>query len=390
MLPEALSANWLSLVPGEDRCCLTVELRVDPEGRITATDVYESLIRSRAKLSYAEVAAYLDRGEVSSALEPVRRVLPWFRTAAARIAMARARRGGVEVARDETRIVFDTQTGAPSGIESLTPTSAHAMIERFMVAANEAVAVWLVDRGVPGVFRVHDQPGSQEVTELSHAAHHFGFEAGFGKSLTPLALAAFDHQISGAACEPALRSVLLRSLGPARYTVFPDQHFGLAAPLYLHFTSPIRRYADLAVHRTIKQYLRGHRDFVTEDPEVERLAMHINFRARVASRAENDRRRILVARLMADHVGEVHDAHITRVRPFGLVAQIDATLVDGVVPLETLPGGPYRPDARETAVVGTDRTFAVGMPIRVRVVSTDPMLGRVELGWVEDADGPGP
>ncbi|NMO18881.1 VacB/RNase II family 3'-5' exoribonuclease [Pyxidicoccus fallax] len=381
MLPEELSSHWLSLVQGEDRLCLTVELRIDPQGRVTAADVYESIIRSWARLNYDETAAFLDRGEVSPAMEPVKDVMPWFRLAAARLAVARAARGGMEFAREEARFTFD-ERGELSGLVSERLTSAHGMIERFMVAANEAIATWLLARGVPGVFRVHEQPDPLRVADLNAFAETSGFAAGFGRELTPLALSAFDRQIAGAAAEAALRSVLRRSLGPSRYTVKPLPHFGLAAPLYLHFTSPIRRYADLAVHRILKAYLRGRRNFVDNDPAVEALAVHINAKARAASRAETDRHRELEARWMAARVGQQFPARVTRVKPFGLVAQLDGMLVEGVVPSEGLPGGPFRPDARELSLVGKERSFTIGMPVTVKVASTDEQLGRVELALV--------
>jgi ribonuclease R len=383
MLPEELSTHWLSLVPGEERLCLTVELRLTPEGRVTSADVYESLIRSWAKLSYEEVAAFLDSGTVSEAMGPVKDALPWLRAAAARLAVARAGRGGVEMSREEARFTFDEETGEVSGIEAVRPTTAHAMIERFMVAANEAIAVWLMDRGVPALFRVQAEPDPLQVEELASFALHSGFAAGFGRTLSPLALAAFDRQIVGCSAEPALRSVLRRALGPSRYTVVPGPHFGLAAPGYVHFTSPIRRYADLAVHRALKQYLHGRRDFVHEDPAVEALATQINTRARTASRAEKDRHRVLEARVMASHVGAHFPARLTRVKPSGLLAQLDGMLVEGMLPADALPDGPYRPDARETSLVGPKRTFTLGMPVRVRVVSTDPQQGRIELALVE-------
>lgn len=382
MLPEELSSHWLSLVPGEERLCLTVELRIDPQGRVTAADVYESIIRSWARLNYDETGAFLDRGEVSPAMEPVKDVMPWFRLAAARLAVARAARGGMEFAREEARFTFDEQ-GELSGLINERLTSAHGMIERFMVAANEAIALWLLARGVPGVFRVHEQPDPLRVADLNAFAETSGFAAGFGRELTPLALAAFDRQIAGAAAEAALRSVLRRSLGPSRYTVKPLPHFGLAAPLYLHFTSPIRRYADLAVHRTLKAYLRGRRDFVDEDPAVEALAAHINAKARASARAETDRHRELEARWMAARVGQQFPARVTRVKPFGLVAQLDGMMVEGVVPSDGLPGGPFRPDARELSLVGKERTFTVGMAVMVKVAATDEQLGRVELALVQ-------
>ncbi len=382
MLPESLSTGWLSLLPGVDRSCLTVELRIDPEGVVTAVDVYESLIRSWTRLTYDDLAAYLQHAEVTPALEPVRASLPWFRTALARLDLARLRRGGVEIARDEARIVVDA-AGEAAAIEETRSTPAHELIERFMVAANEAIADWLVSRGVPGLFRVHPAPDPDATRDLAAFAHNFGFAAGFGRSLTPLALAAFDHQIHGAACEPALRSVLLRALGPARYTVYPSTHFGLAAPLYLHFTSPIRRYADLAVHRTIKRYLHGERAWQPGDPSVEVLAEHVNFRARAAARAETDRHRGLAARYMAGHIGETFAARIVRARPFGLVAQIDTSRVEGVVPTESLPDGPYVLDARESSLKGPVRAFAIGMAVTVRVVATDPALGRITFAFAD-------
>lgn len=379
MLPEELSAHWLSLVPREERRCLTVELRIDAEGRVTAADVYESLIRSWARLNYDEVADFLDKGLVSPAMEPVKEAMPWFRAAAARLAVARAGRGGMEMAREEARFTFDTETGQVSGIENVRPTSAHKLIERFMVAANEAIGEWMLARGLPGLYRIQDEPDPQRVADLAAFAQHSGFAAGFGGRLTPLALAAFDKQISGCTAEPALRAVLRRSLGLARYTVVPSGHFGLAAKWYLHFTSPIRRYADLVVHRTLKQYLRGRRDFMHQDPAVEQLAVHINERARAASRAEQDRHRVLEARLMASHVGKTYLGRMTRVKPFGLIVQLDDMLVEGVLPVDALPGGPYRPDARETSLISAEKTFSIGMPLQVKVSSTDELLGRIEF-----------
>jgi ribonuclease R len=382
MLPEELSSQWLSLVQGEERRCLTVELRIDTEGRVTAADVYESLIRSWARLNYDEVADFLDKGVVSAPMEPVREAMPWFRAAAARLAVARAGRGGIEMAREEARFTFDKDTGQVSGIENVPPNSAHKLVERFMVAANEAIAEWMLARGLPALFRIQDEPDPVRVADLASFAQHSGFAAGFGGRLTPLALAAFDRQISGCSAEPALRSVLRRSLGPARYTVVPSGHFGLAAKWYLHFTSPIRRYADLVVHRTLKQYLRGRRDFAHQDPAVEQIAVHVNARARAASRAETDRHRVLEARVMVANVGKTFLARITRVKPFGLLVQLDDLLVEGVVPVDALAGGPFRPDARETSLVGATRTFTIGMPIQVKVVSTDEVLGRIEFSLV--------
>lgn len=379
MLPEKLSAGWLSLLPGQERQCLTVELRVDPEGRVLSTDIYESLIRSAARLTYEQVAQYLDRGEVSAVLEPVRDMLPWLRTVDARLAVARAQRGGVLLERDEARVTFDALTGRPSGLDTVPLTSAHALIERCMVVANTSVAQWLFDRGVPAPFRIHERPAAEKVTDLDSFAAHFGLSAGFGQELSPLALSAFERQIRGKDGEPALRSVMRRLLGRARYTACGGLHFGLAAPLYLHFTSPIRRYADLLVHRAVKQYLCGRRDFVLADERVEEACAAINTRAAVATKAENDRLRAVQAEIMAERLGQTHTGRLTRIRPFGLIVQLDGLGAEGTIPLEALPKGPYQTDPRETSLVGKKRSFTLGMALRVRIAAADPVAGRIEL-----------
>ena len=252
-----------------------------------------------------------------------------------------------------------------------------------MVAANEAIAGWLVERGLPALFRVQGEPEPRRVADLDAFARHSGLAAGLGQRLTPLGLAAFERQMAGVPAEEALRAVLFKALPSSRYTVVPAPHFGLAARAYVHFTSPIRRYADLAIHRALKHYLRGRRDFPHEDPDVERLAVHLNERTRRGQRAEKERHRLLEARVMAAHVGESFAGRVTRVRGSGLLLQLDTPLVEGMLPLEALPGGPYTLDARETSLVGATRVFTLGMPLRVRVVSTHEHPGRIEFALVD-------
>lgn len=380
MLPHQLSSEALSLHPGRDRHCLTVEMRIDPEGQVVAVDLYESLIRSSTRLSYAELADWLDYGELSEALDKVLEILPWLRTASARLAVFRQRRGGLNLSGTESAEITLDMAGQVTGMAPSRSTQAHQMIERFMVCANEAVARWLVERGLPGAFRVHPLPDEGSVKLLAECAFHFGYEAGFGRQLSPGALAAFDAQIAGAAAEPAIRSVLRGILGRANYTVHPALHLGLAAPLYLHFTSPLRRYADLSVHRLIKGYLAGDRHFEVSDPEVEALCTHLNERAAASARAESTRRRMLLADFMRGHVGQEYDAHITRVLPFGLIVQLDASLVEGLLPLERLPGGPWQ--VGQVTVECPERRLTLGMPLRVKVESADPDLGRIEYSLV--------
>jgi ribonuclease R len=379
MLPEELSADHLSLLPGEERCALTAEMRLDPEGTVLSVDVYESLIRSWGRVSYEEMARFLDEQVVLPAVKPVAEALPLFRAVAARLGIARLRRGGVQFAREEARVHLDPQTGAPTDLTSHRTTTAHQMIERMMVAANEALAGWMNSRGVPALYRGHEPPDAARTADLDAIARNFGFEAAFGGRVTPLSLAVLDSQIARTPWEGLVRTVMLRALGPARYTVEPRPHFGLAAPLYLHFTSPIRRYADLAVHRAVKRYLHGQRPEDALDRAVGELAGHVNERSTAASRAERDRTRVLAARWLADRVGTRHAGRITRVRASGLTVQLETGLVEGVIPVEGLPGGPYRADDREIALEGGRQRFVIGMPLAVRIRAVDADVGRIEL-----------
>jgi ribonuclease R len=384
MFPEVLSSDAASLVPDKDRLALTAELRIDAEGEVRSIDIYESLIRSHARLTYEAVEEYFDTGAPGTVPASVEPTLRWLRTAAARLSAVRAARGGVELAREEAHVAFDPATREPTGITPRGETGAHRLVERLMVAANEAVAAWLVDRGLPGLFRVHPEPTPERVEALAHFAHNFGFEAGFGPRLSPRGLAAFEAQFRGSPLAPAIRTVLARALGQARYTVHPGLHFGLAAPLYLHFTSPIRRYADLTVHRIIKRYLAGDRSLQAGDAALEAVAQSLNHAAFVASRAEAERHRMLIARFMASRVGERVSGNIVAIKPFGLIAQMKGTGATGTIALDALPDGPYRVDPLGHAAVSRTRRFRVGDAIEATIAGANEDLGRVDLALHRD------
>jgi ribonuclease R len=379
MLPEVLASDAASLHQGKERPALTAELRIDPEGRVTAIDIYQSLLRSHARLTYDAVAEFMATGRSAGVPEAVAPTIRWLRTAAARLSSVRAARGGVELGRDEAYVSFDPATREPTHIEPRGDTEAHRLIERLMVAANEAVAEWLVTRGMPGIYRVHDEPPPARVEMLASFAHNFGIEAGFGPTLSPRGLAAFEGQFRGTTVAPAIRTVLGKVLGPARYTVYPSPHFGLAAPLYLHFTSPIRRYADLLVHRIIKRYLSGDRGLVAGDAGLESLAQQINRAAYNATKAEAERHRMVVARWFASKVGEHAHGNVVSVKPFGLVVQLEGTGATGTVAMEALPGGPYRVEGGGYAAVSEGGRFVMGQPLEVIIAGTNEELGRVDL-----------
>ena len=383
MLPRKLSEDRLSLLPGHDRPALTVELRIDAQGDITSTDISRSLIRSHARLSYKQTAAYLDHGDGDGLSPEVQSTLRWLRAAAARISAVRGARGGVNLEREEVSLKLDPTSGAPLAVETYELLSSHRLVERLMVATNEAVAQWLSSRGLPAIYRVQDEPDAERVANLAEFAHNFGFETGFAGRLSPRALAAFEKQFETSTVAPQVRTVLRRVLGRARYALEPSPHFGLAAPLYLHFTSPIRRYADLVVHRVVKAHLEGAREQQTDDAKLQATAGEINEATGRARKAQTERQRCLIAQLLTQRLGERFRGSIIAVKPSRLVVQLMGLGVTGTVSMRDISGGPFRFDpARETYVSDT-KQFVVGASINVIVEETDEILGQVVLKLVD-------
>ncbi len=379
MLPRSLSEASLSLLPGEERNALVCELRIDPEGGLRSTDLYEARICSHYRLTYAEVDGFL-HGELPADAHLAEQ-LSWLRTATARLAFYRRRRGGVEPNRFESEFRFD-EDKQPVGLQTRRPRASHKLIELCMVAANEAVAGWLARRGQTALNRVHPRPLPEKIEAFVAVARYFGFEPGFGPELTPASLAAFDRQTRGTPEEGALWSLLLQSLGSARYATDCEPHFGLGADLYLHFTSPIRRYSDLVVHRLVKAYVRGRREPV--DPEaVGRLAEHLNLRSKLATRAQNDHQKMVAARLLLKEPDELYGARVVAVNRAGVSVQLDSSQLRGWVPHKDLLGGPYELDEQTLSLRSREREVRCGNFLRVRLRRADPELGSIELREVK-------
>ena len=321
MLPRSLSEQALSLVEGSDRLALTCEMRIDVDGAVVAVDVHESIVCSQARLTYEDVAAFLDDGESDRVKPAVHHTLRLLKAAAARLGVGRGARGGVTSDRTEVSVRV-TPEGDAVDVVDVESTSAHLMIERLMVAANEAVATWCERRGIAVLYRVHEAPTRERTEALIDALENLGIVAGFSRlrPLSPLGLAALDSQISHTSVEGDARLLMRRLLGPARYDPTPGPHFGLAAPLYLHFTSPIRRYADLVVHRRVKNYLRGDRRG-TADGLVS-LAAHIDDVGRRAQRCGTDRERALAVSVLKSRIGDVFHGRVVAHKPFGALVQV--------------------------------------------------------------------
>ena len=385
MLPAELSEAALSLVPDADRDALTVEMRIDVDGEVTAADVYATRIRSDTRLSY-ETAADVLAGRETDAPADVVEALRWLRTAAARLGVQRLRRGGVEARRVEPELTVEVVDGVAEAVAATPSNPANLLIERLMVAANESVATWLVARGLPGVYRVHPAPGPDAAPALEAFCAAAGFHPGFGPQLTPLGLAALSAQLDAAADETAsaVWDVLLGFLGRAAYLPVPGPHFGLASAGYVHFTSPLRRYADLLVHRVVHAFLAGERDAAAYPSDLAEICAHLNAVTRTAATAERQMRKALwlvaLAREVAEQPDRRYRGRVTGVGPKGLFVTLDGSHVSGMVSVRELPGRGWKETPDGLALVDAAKhRLGYGDAVDVRVVSADAEAGQLEL-----------
>jgi len=373
MLPEVLAHDVLSLLPNVERDTLTVEMRISPSGSISAVDVYETLTRSRTRLSYSTVANVLngDRGKKLSGLPgedlspEVIDTIGWLWAAASRLGQSRSARGGVDAFR------VDSTPG-----QERREDNAHLLIERLMVAANESVARWLTERGIPTLYRVHDTIDAESAEELEKIADAFGVKAHLGRPVTPQAFAAFAASLDQTR-SAGLWDAILGLLGRARYSTEASGHFGLGADQYLHFTSPIRRYADLCVHRLVKSYLGGNREVVGVRNVLDVVANTINPVLRRGDLAMRDAdRSTALASVKLDKC--TFNGVVTSVTSRGLSVLAPVASVAVFIPSRSIGKG-RRIDPSRRVLVNADGTnFGVGSRIQIQIVSVDVLAGRIE------------
>jgi ribonuclease R len=380
MLPEALSNGICSLRADEDRLVKVVRLRIDAEGRVRAASFHQAVIRSAARLTYTEVRqALVDRDPAVRAR--LHRVLPSLERAevlAGRLLARRRMRGALDFDLPEAEIVLDLR-GRPEQIVRAERSIAHRMIEEFMLAANEAVARELARRKLPLLYRVHEAPAPDTLGELARFLEGFGLrlhlEAG---RVTPAALQAVLERVTGRPEERLVHTVVLRSLTQARYATLPLGHFGLATDSYTHFTSPIRRYPDLVVHRLLDVALDGHGRVPSD---LAAIADETSARERVAMTAEREIVQLKKIQFMQDKVGRPYAGFVTGVTGFGFFVELAEVFVEGLVHVSTLDDDFYEHVERQHLLRGrrSHRTFRVGDPVRVTVTGASIERRRIDF-----------
>ena len=385
MLPESISNGLCSLRPHEDRLCLGCELIVTRSGRVHRSRFFEGVIRSQARLTYTEVSLALegDVAAVRGRLAEAAPMLDALREAYDALRRARDVRGAIDFDITETRVVL----GPDGRVERLEPAErnvAHRIIEECMVAANVAAARFLERHRLPALFRIHEGPPPEKVEELRVFLDEFGLKLGGGDAPEPRH---FATVIDAAASRPdahLVRTVMLRSLSQAVYAPVAAGHFGLAHRAYVHFTSPIRRYPDVGVHRAIRHALRRGRPGDLESARGASLAAlgeHCSMTERRADDATRDAIAWLQCEYMLEKLGEEFDATVTGVAPFGVFVTLDDIFVEGLVHVSALGSDHFHFDPIRHRLGGehSRRSYRLADRMRVRVASVDLDERRVDF-----------
>ena len=390
MLPEALSNHWCSLRPGEDRPCLAVHLWIDSQGRKRAHRFVRGLMRSAARLTYSEVQATIEGARPA---HPGAAGMEACHLAFTALTTARRARGTLDLDIPERRISF-AEDGSIAAIERRRTLDAHRLIEEFMIAANVAAAEMLEAERALCVYRVHDSPGDDRIETLREVLASLGLNLARGGVLRASHFSRLLERVAGTPNAEPVSEAILRAQAQAAYSTGNIGHFGLALDRYAHFTSPIRRYADLMVHRAlIAACGLGEGGLDGDGPDrAETTARHISATERRAAAAERDAVDRLCAIYLADRVGGEFAARITGITRAGLFVRLEETGASALVPLSSLPFGPLRVD--RTGLRLSDRRgtaiATLGDALRVRLAEVHRATGSLVCSVLWDDVPPRP
>jgi ribonuclease R len=382
MLPEVLSNGLCSLNPKVDRLCMVCDMRVSREGKVTSSDFVEAVMRSSARLTYSQVNAFLTgegRDEVPKPLHGVMRNLHELYKVFAR---ARERRGAIELDLPQTKFELG-KSGEIASIRTVQRNDAHRLIEECMIAANVQAAKFLRRHRMPALYRVHPKPDPDRFDELRQYLLTLGLKVPHPDHVEPRQFNQLLRQVKGRPDSASISMAMLRSLTHAEYTPVNIGHFGLSLAAYAHFTSPIRRYPDLLVHRAIRHIVRGNKPgrYHYDAKTMERLGVITSAHERRAEEATRDVEAWLKCEYMESRTGQEFDGVITGVTNFGLFVQINDLLIDGLVHVTSLANDYYHFEPGSQHLVGerSGKTYRLGEAMRVQVHRVDLKTRRIDF-----------
>ena len=390
MLPERLSNELCSLVPGEPRLAMTVKAVLDSTGRVAEVSFFESIIRSRRRFTYREVEEIL-HGKA----DPLAPDLHLLHLITQQLKRGREKNGSVDLDLPATRITLD-ENGVPVSIRPEERLLAQRMVEESMLLANRLVAEQLLETDSPGIYRVHDQPRPSDVENLIGTLGQLGIKYTVGEDFKPDDYRNILAIIENLEFRDFVEALAMRSLNKAVYDVENRGHFGLAMAAYTHFTSPIRRYPDLVVHRLLKRHVARHGDRAPKgtrrrgrpNPQLLKFLRetceHSSEQERAATGAERAYTRLKALQYLQQRLGRESAGTISGVTSFGLFVEIDRYLVEGLVPIATLGKERFELERAEHRLVGgkTGTTFRLGDRVRISVTKVDTGERRAEFRLV--------
>lgn len=378
MLPEVLSNNHCSLVPKEDRLTLTCEMLISKKGEILKRRIFPSVIHSKARLTYTVVAEVLEKRAHDLLPPKITEMLLKAQELSQLVRDERKSRGALDLDLPESQIICDDE-GNVTDIRKSDRNEAHRLIEDFMILANEQVSEAIEAKEYPSIYRVHETPDPLKMDRLKQVIKHWGFALSEKKGLVP-SLQGFLDSVRSHENEKTLVVALLRSLKQAQYSPTNVGHFGLGSESYCHFTSPIRRYPDLMIHRILRKS-----DFLKSD-KAPYSYEHLEAISKVSS--ENERRAFLAERDLEDlkkgrflepYVGKSFDGVITSVKSFGFFVELLKFPIEGLVPMRTLPRDDWTLDDLETHIKGyrSKEQFWLGDRVKIQLLSVDRLRRQI-------------
>ena len=390
MFPSELATGLCSLNPHVDRLVQSCLMEVSPRGDVVRHEMHDGIIRSDERMTYTVVNAILTDRDPDT-IAKYQPLVPMFELMGELFQVLHARRrrrGSVDFDLPEAQVVLD-EKGFIENIIASERNVAHRLIEEFMLLANETVAGHLESRGMPALYRIHEPPDPLKVMQFEEFVSAFGFSLGASEgSVKPMHFQKLVDKIRGVPAERPIAFLMLRTMQKARYDAINVGHFGLAAETYTHFTSPIRRYPDLVVHRLLRE-LRHTK--VSDDRKAEleedlpEVGRHTSERERRAAEAEREILQWKKVRFMADKVGDVFDGYITGVAAFGMFVELIDHYVEGLVHVTTMADDYYRFREQSHALFGenTKKTYALGNRVTVQIIRVDMERRQIDLGLAD-------
>ncbi|AMV12797.1 Ribonuclease R [Legionella pneumophila] len=387
MLPEALSNGVCSLNPHVDRLCMVAELSITQEGKISRSRFYRAVIHSHARLTYTAVGAWLEQGKTDEKHQALWPMLESLYDLYHILLDTRRLRGAMDFETTETRIEFDEN----KKIKCIVPVirnDAHKLIEECMLAANVATARFLEKAEIPTLYRVHAAPEEDKITALRQFLGELGLSLGGGRKPGPKDFQRTMSMIGDRPEKHLIETVMLRSLKQAQYVESNEGHFGLAYSAYTHFTSPIRRFPDLLIHRAIGHLLDNHPvyEFEYSHEDMNRLGKHSSMTERRADEATREVITWLKCEYMQDKLGQVFKGRISAVTSFGIFVELDEIYVEGLVHVTSLKNDYYTFDSAKHRLIGArgGQVYRLGDKMTVLVARVDLNERKIDFEPVED------